>query len=92
MDPDDFSVEMGHPGDYDHADVTGPMQEILALCRKYDVPFGTTASSAETAQRLVAQGIIFFEAVDELTLIFEESARRIQDIQGDNSPIPDGKR
>jgi len=90
--PGDFSVEMGHPGDYDHPDVAGPMQEILALCRKHDVPFGTTPSGTEAARSLVAQGASFFEAVDELTLILEGAVRLIRDFRGDNSPIPDVKR
>ncbi len=45
--PGDFSVEMGHPGGYDHPDVSGPMEEILGICRKHEIPFGTTASGSE---------------------------------------------
>ena len=30
--PGDFSIEMGHPGNYDHPDVAGPMQEIPVSC------------------------------------------------------------
>ena len=69
--PGDFSIEMGHPGDYDHPDVAGPMQEILDLCRQHNVPFGTTASSTAAARDWVERGARFFEAIDELTLIVE---------------------
>ena len=86
--PGDFSVEMGCPGDYDHPDVTGPLQEILAVCQKYDVPFGTSTSSAESARRLVAQGARFFEAIDELTLIIEGATQLIRDIRGDVPAVP----
>ena len=90
--PGDFSVEMGHPGDYDHPDVAGAMQEIFAICKKYDVPFGTTPSSAETARKWTAQGATFFEAVDELTLIYQGASQLIRDFRGDDSPVPDIKR
>ena len=90
--PGDFSVEMGHPGDYDHPDVAGPLQEILALCVQQEVPFGTTPSSAESARRLVAQGARFFEAVDESTLIYEGAARLIRDFRGDETGVPGIKR
>ena len=69
--PYDLSIAMGHPGDYDHPEVVGPMLEILALCRRHRVPFGTTASSPEAAARWIAEGCRFFEAVDELGLIRE---------------------
>ncbi len=90
--PGDFSVEMGHPGDYDHPDVAGPLLEILELCVQHEVPFGTTPSGTEAARRLVEQGASFFEAVDELTLIYEGGARLVRDYRGDDAPIPAVKR
>ena len=77
--PGDFSIEMGHPGDYDHPDVTGPIDEMLALCKKYKVPFGTTASSAEAAGRWIAKGTRFFETLDEHFLIFQSASQLIAD-------------
>ena len=74
--PGDFSIELGHPGDYDHPEVAGPMNEILELCKKVGVPFGTTASNAEKAKEWVEKGARFFETVDELTLI-AEGARKL---------------
>ena len=53
--PGDFSIAMGHPGDYDHRDVAGPMEEILAICKQHGVPFGTTASGIEAAQRWIGK-------------------------------------
>ena len=73
--PGDFSIEMGHPGDYDHPEVAGPMFEILELCVRHGIPFGTTASGPAAAQRLVERGARFFEAIDELTLILEGGRR-----------------
>lgn len=77
--PGDFSIEMGHPGDYDHPDVSGPMQEILELCRKYDVTFGTTASTTDAAREWVSRGAQFFEMIDEFALIAEGATRLVRD-------------
>ncbi len=75
----DFSIGMGHPGDYDHPEVIGPMEEILALCQKYKVPFGTTAAGTAAAKQWVAKGTQFFEMVDELTLIYEGASKIVRD-------------
>ena len=76
--PGDFSVEMGHPGKPDHPDVRGPMEEILQLCKKHGIPFGTTASGPEVARRWVEQGALFFEAEDERNLILEGATRLVE--------------
>jgi len=67
--PYDFSISMGHPGEYDHPDVLKAMKRILEICRAHKVPFGTTASSLEGAKYWIKQGVQFFEAADELSLI-----------------------
>ena len=75
--PGDFSIEMGHPGDYDHPEVAGAMNDILDLCRKHNVAFGTTASSAEAAKSWVDRGTQFFETADELHFISEGASRLV---------------
>ena len=76
--PGDFSIEMGRPGDYDHPDVVGPMENILALCKKHGVPFGTTPSSPERAGEWAAKGASFFETTDEIYFIYQ-GARQVVD-------------
>ena len=75
--PGDFSVEMGHPGNQEHADVRGPMEEILEICKQHNVPWGTTAANVEDAERWVSQGALFFEAEDEKNFIIEGAARLV---------------
>ena len=77
--PGDFSVEMGRPGQYDHPDVVGPMEEILELCNEHRVPFGTTASGVDGARRWVERGASFFLAADELGFIRRGAARLVED-------------
>lgn len=65
----DFSISLGHPGQYDNPVVKKATDEILDLCLKYKVPFGITASSPETGFEWISRGCQFFEVVDELSLI-----------------------
>lgn len=67
--PYDFSIAMGHPGEYDHPDVLKPMNRILEICLAHKIPFGTTASDLDGAKYWIKRGAQFFEAVDELSLI-----------------------
>jgi 4-hydroxy-2-oxoheptanedioate aldolase len=74
--PYDFSIAMGHPGDYDHPEVRKAMEKILKLCLKYKVPFGTTPSGPKGAAGWVSKGCRFFEMDSELGLI-ASGARQI---------------
>jgi len=69
--PGDTSLEFGHPGDWTHPDVLGPMQKVLALCKKYNVPFGTSVRSMESAENWIKDGAQFFEEALELALILK---------------------
>jgi len=76
--PYDFSIAMGHPGEYDHPEVVKPMESILKRCLRHKIPFGTTASGPKAAARWVKKGCRFFEVVDELTLISAGAAQTVQ--------------
>lgn len=77
--PYDFSISMGHPGDYDHPDVAGPMEEILEICKNHHVAFGTTASGTEAAARWIERGAQFFETADEISLIREGATELVRE-------------
>ena len=77
--PGDFSVEMGQPGNAEHPDVRGPTEEILEICRKYGVPFGTTAANLEAAERYVQMGAQFFLTEDERTFITQGASKLVED-------------
>ena len=77
--PGDFSVEMGHPGKPEHPDVARPMEEILECCKKYDIPFGTTALSIEAARGWIEKGARFFETQDELAFIYEGASYLVRE-------------
>lgn len=75
--PGDFSVEMGRPGEPEHPDVAGPMEEILRLCKKHGVAFGTTPFSDTGAGRWIRNGAKFFETRDELSMIYESASNLV---------------
>ena len=77
--PTDFSIELGHPGDYDHPDVRKGMDHILKLCLKHGVPFGTTPTNRKAAARWVARGCRFFEMHTELDLVYEGACRVVDE-------------
>ena len=77
--PGDSSIELGHPGDYDHPDVRGPMEKVLALCKKYGIAFGTTPSGGEAAGDWVRKGATFFEAESEIGFIRTGAAALLAD-------------
>lgn len=77
--PYDFSISMGHPGDYDHPDVKKGIQKILDLCLKHGVPFGTTTSGPKAAGQLIARGCRFFEVNDEFQWIREGARREVSE-------------
>jgi 2-keto-3-deoxy-L-rhamnonate aldolase RhmA len=75
--PGDSTVELGHPGEPDHPAVVAEMEKVLRLCLRHKIPFGTTASGAAAARRWIDKGASFFEAVDELALIYEGASRLV---------------
>jgi 4-hydroxy-2-oxoheptanedioate aldolase len=79
--PGDSSIELGHPGDYDHADVRGAMEDVLELCKKYGVAFGTTPSGGKGAGEWVRKGASWFEADSEIGFIRAGAAALIADYQ-----------
>ena len=77
--PGDSTVELGHPGKPDHPAVVAEMEKVLKLCQLHNVPFGTTASGHAGARRWINKGASFFEAVDELALIYAGASSLVQE-------------
>ncbi|MDP7231963.1 MAG: aldolase/citrate lyase family protein [Dehalococcoidia bacterium] len=83
--PGDTSVEFGRPGDFNHPDVIKPMENILELCKKYKVPFGTTPLDAISAGKWAQKGATFFEAESEVGFIRSASNALIKDYRNNIS-------
>ena len=72
--PFDFSIAMGHPGEYDHPVVKKAMRKILSLCKKHKVPFGTIASSPQAAREWMNAGCQWLVVFDEISMIYKSAA------------------
>ena len=55
------------------------MGEVLELCKKHGIPFGTTASGVNGARRWIERGASFFLAADELGFIRRGAERLVED-------------
>ncbi len=73
----DFSISMGHPGEYDHPEVAAGMKRVLEACLRASIPFGTTPSGPPAGGRLLAQGARFFLLGDELSMLNRAAAAQV---------------
>jgi len=55
----DLSQELGHPREYDHPVVRDAMTQIVATCRKHDVPVGHPHVTSSNLERLIEEGYRF---------------------------------
>jgi 2-dehydro-3-deoxyglucarate aldolase/4-hydroxy-2-oxoheptanedioate aldolase len=76
--PGDFSIEMGQPGDWTHPDVINPTKEILEICNKYNVAFGTTPANTEITKELIKKGMRFVEDGGELGFITKGAQEKVE--------------
>ena len=77
--PGDSSIEFGQPGNFDHPDVAGPMEEVLEICKQHKVAFGTTPSGADAAAEWVRKGATFFETEAERTFILRGASQLVSE-------------
>ncbi|MCY3764140.1 MAG: aldolase/citrate lyase family protein [Gemmatimonadetes bacterium] len=77
--PGDTSIEFGHPGDFDHPEVRGPMEDVLKRCKKHGVAFGTMPWSAAAAGDWARRGAAFYEATSELGFIRAGAAALVEE-------------
>ena len=52
----DLSQDLGHPRQYEHPTVASAINEILAICKQYNVPCGHPHVDAKNVESLIEQG------------------------------------
>jgi 4-hydroxy-2-oxoheptanedioate aldolase len=52
----DLSQDLGHPRQYDHPTVASAINEVLAICKQYNVPCGHPHVDTKNVEGLLAQG------------------------------------
>jgi 4-hydroxy-2-oxoheptanedioate aldolase len=55
----DLSQDLGHPRQYEHPTVASAINEILAICKQYNVPCGHPHVDTKNVEGLIEQGFRF---------------------------------
>ena len=71
----DLSQELGHPRAYEHPVVKEAMEQIVATCKKHDIPVGHPHVTAQNVERVLEQGYRFLMSSPVRTYTAIERAR-----------------
>jgi len=63
----DLSQDLGYPRQYDHPTVAAAIDEILAICKQYDVPCGHPHVSGKNVEALLDKGFRWLMAAPTLS-------------------------
>ena len=58
----DLSQELGHPRQYEHPEVLAAIGEVVATCKRFNVPVGHPHVDANNVERLLGEGFRFLMA------------------------------
>lgn len=72
--PADLSASMGLPGQMDHPEVIGAMEDAVARCRAIEAPIGMMCLDVEQAKRWIAQGSALTAVGVDLVLLTDAIA------------------
>ncbi|WP_459890344.1 HpcH/HpaI aldolase family protein [Halostagnicola bangensis] len=78
--PSDLSVQMGHPTNKNHPDVTAQIAEIEDACKSADVPMGCIANSPDKIESVVEDGYQIVRMGGDLSAIQDTLAERLSEI------------
>ena len=78
--PDDLSQDLGVPGDLQAKILHEAYEEVFGLCRKYDVPFGLSAQSAEMAKNWVSKGATWIPYQNDAAMVFNAARAAVPEL------------
>ncbi|WP_231727858.1 aldolase/citrate lyase family protein, partial [Haloferax profundi] len=81
--PSDLSVQMGHPTNKQHPDVTAQVGEIRELCLSADVPLGGIANDPDAIEEAKQQGYQIIRLGGDLSSIQETLSSRLDAVRGE---------
>ena len=61
----DLSQELGHPRRYEHPEVLSAIAQVVATCKRFDVPVGHPHVNANNVERILGEGFRFLMAAPE---------------------------
>ena len=73
----DLSQDLGHPRQYEHPTVASAINEILAICKQYNVPCGHPHVDTKNVEKLIEQGFRWLMPGPVATYGALETGRRL---------------
>src|SRR6185437_11187794 len=73
----DLSQDLGVPRQYDHPEVRAAMSEVVAVCKKFNVPVGHPHVGKDNVERVLAEGYRFLMAAPVRSLEPLEKGRKL---------------
>jgi len=73
----DLSQDLGHPRQYEHPTVASAINEILAICKQYNVPCGHPHVDTKNVEKLIEQGFRWLMPGPVATYAALETGRRV---------------
>ena len=88
----DLSVSVGHPGQFEHPDLSAQIERVIAVGSKYNKVIGIWAASADFARRWFKKGVTFFETASEVDLIGEGARRLVREFRSVTEGVECGSK
>jgi 4-hydroxy-2-oxoheptanedioate aldolase len=76
----DLSQELGFPRQYDHPHVKEAMDDVLAICKKHNVPVGHPHVTTSNVERVAAEGYRFIMSAPVRTYAAIQKAKEVLDL------------
>jgi 4-hydroxy-2-oxoheptanedioate aldolase len=73
----DLSQELGFPRQYEHPQVHGAMEHIVATCKKHNVPVGHPHVTTKNVERVIAEGFRFLMSKPVTTYAAIDKAKEV---------------
>jgi 4-hydroxy-2-oxoheptanedioate aldolase len=73
----DLSQDLGHPRQYDHPTVASAIDDVLAICKQYNVPCGHPHVDTKNVEGLLARGFRWLMPAPVPSFAALETGRRI---------------
>ena len=73
----DLSQDLGHPRQYEHPTVASAINDVLAICKQYNVPCGHPHVDAGNVELLLAQGFRWLMPAPVTSFAALELGRRL---------------
>jgi 4-hydroxy-2-oxoheptanedioate aldolase len=80
--PYDLSQSLGHPGEIDHPEVVGTVEQIVETVKKSGRFMGIFADNAQIAQRWIRLGVQFIALSVDTAIFYQACKKLVTELRG----------